>query len=132
MTKEFHKIWLEQCDAAEGIDVDFGRQKAIRYLVGEKFVAFLSAAERNADFAAEIHAFAARVRGLFEPYEITAELDRVQVRDCTGDESRLGHDGDDLDPGDEPEEVFGDDVVLAAERLMVVERARELLLGETV
>ena len=35
---EPHKIWIEQCEAGEGIEQDFGTQKALEYLVGEKFL----------------------------------------------------------------------------------------------
>lgn len=44
---EPHKIWIEQCEAAEGIEQDFGTQQALDYLVGEKFLNFLEAAERG-------------------------------------------------------------------------------------
>ncbi len=40
----FHKIWVEQCEAAQGIEDEFGTQKALEYLVGEKFLNFLEAA----------------------------------------------------------------------------------------
>jgi len=40
---EFHRIWIEQCEAAENIEGRFGRQRAIDYLVGEKFLDFLEA-----------------------------------------------------------------------------------------
>ena len=33
---EPHKIWIEQCEAARGIEEEFGTQKALDYLVGEK------------------------------------------------------------------------------------------------
>ena len=35
---EFHKIWIEQCDAAEGIRERFGTKDAARYLIGEKLM----------------------------------------------------------------------------------------------
>jgi hypothetical protein len=54
---EHYKIWIDQCEAAEGIEDDFGTQKALDYLVGEKFLNFLEAADDNADFRAEIPAF---------------------------------------------------------------------------
>ena len=38
-------IWIEQCQAARRIEDDFGTQKALEYLVGEKFINFLEAAE---------------------------------------------------------------------------------------
>jgi hypothetical protein len=41
---EFHTIWIEQCEAARGIEDDFGTQQALDYLVGEKFLNYLEAA----------------------------------------------------------------------------------------
>lgn len=35
---DFHKIWIEQCEAGRGIEDAFGTQKALDYLVGEKFL----------------------------------------------------------------------------------------------
>ncbi len=46
---EHHKIWIEQFEAAENIEDAFGTQKALEYLVGEKFLNFLEAAESDAD-----------------------------------------------------------------------------------
>lgn len=34
---EPHNYWTEQCEAAEGIENEFGTQQALDYLVGEKF-----------------------------------------------------------------------------------------------
>jgi hypothetical protein len=38
---QLHKIWIEQCEAARGIENEFGTQKALAYLVGEKFLNYL-------------------------------------------------------------------------------------------
>ncbi len=35
---EFHKIWIEQCEAAEGIKEQFGAKDAARYLIGDNGV----------------------------------------------------------------------------------------------
>ncbi len=59
---EQHKIWIEQCEAAEGIEGEFGTQKALDYLVGEKFLNFLEAAETDANFRSEISAFVAKIK----------------------------------------------------------------------
>ena len=58
---DFHKVWIEQCEAARGIEDEFGTQKALDYLVGEKFLNFLEAAETDADFRADIPAFVAEI-----------------------------------------------------------------------
>ena len=54
---KFCKIWVEQCEAASAIEDEFGTDKALAYLIGEKFLNFLEAAESNAEFRAEIPAF---------------------------------------------------------------------------
>ena len=38
---EFHKIWIDHCHAAGDIREKFGHQKALGYLIGEKFLNFL-------------------------------------------------------------------------------------------
>ncbi len=35
---ESHKIWIAQCDGARDIKQAFGLDKAIGYLIGEKFL----------------------------------------------------------------------------------------------
>ncbi len=57
---EQHKIWIEQFEAAENIEGEFGTQKALEYLVGEKFLNFLEAAETDQDSRSEIPAFVAK------------------------------------------------------------------------
>ena len=107
------KIWIEQADVAEGIRERFGLDDAISYLVGEKFIAFLGAASSHSEWEAEVPAFAARVREIFEPHELRAFFDRPS-------DQGLAPDVEDLD---------AHDVTMAAERMMRVERAKELLLG---
>jgi hypothetical protein len=46
---EFHRIWVEQCEAAQGIREAFGLEKAIGYLIGEKLLNFLGEADRARD-----------------------------------------------------------------------------------
>ena len=42
---EFHKIWIDQCAATEGICEKFGLEDALNYLIGEKLFSFLHATE---------------------------------------------------------------------------------------
>ena len=67
---EFHKIWVDQCEAADGIRGDFGLQKALGYLIGEKLVGYLRIADRDPQWAAEVPAFCTKVRELFAPHEL--------------------------------------------------------------
>jgi hypothetical protein len=64
---ELHRMWTEQCDATTGI-------RNANYLIGEKFLDFIEAAEKDADFRSELPAFAARIRTLFGPQELAAYL----------------------------------------------------------
>ena len=36
-----HKIWIKQCEAAKGIEDDFGVVPAMKYRIGEKFMNYL-------------------------------------------------------------------------------------------
>ena len=73
-----HKIWIEQCEAATGIEDEFGTQQALKYLVEEKFINFLEAAEDNAAFRAEIPAFVAEIKKVFEPWQLREGLERAR------------------------------------------------------
>lgn len=89
-------MWTEQCDATTGIRNAFGAQQALNYLIGEKFLDFIEAAEKDENFRHELPAFAARIRTLFDPAELSAYLapvdDTSVFRDnsivrCASDES---------------------------------------------
>jgi len=58
--RKVHKIWIEQCDAAQTIRARFGLTAAFDYLVGEKLMSFASAAFRHPDFARELPRFVFR------------------------------------------------------------------------
>jgi hypothetical protein len=68
---KFCRIWIEQCKVARGIEDDFGTDKALAYLIGEKFLSFLEAAETDAEFRAEIPAFVAEIKTIFERWQLT-------------------------------------------------------------
>jgi hypothetical protein len=76
--RRFHEIWIEPCEGAQGIEDEFGTQKALEYLVGEKFLNYLEAAESNADFRAEIPAFVAKIKEIFEPWQLADYLPRAR------------------------------------------------------
>ena len=63
--KPFHLIWHEQCEAAKTIQTRYGVESALDYLVGEKLMNFVEAAEERSDFVQELPAFIAEVRKLF-------------------------------------------------------------------
>jgi hypothetical protein len=119
-----HKIWVGQCDAARGIEDEFGTAKALDYLVGEKFLNFLQAAETNAEFRAEIPLFVAEIKSIFEPWQLAEFLEKARHSDP-------------FDPGlyeGETQEVVEEerqaDLSRCASDLLLVEQARGWLLGD--
>jgi hypothetical protein len=132
----FHKIWIEQCEAAENIEGEFGRQQALEYLVGEKFLDFLGAAEDDADFRAEIPAFVAKIKSIFEPRQLAQYLETARETepfDPALFEPRqhpiLGEEEIEFD-AEEIEDMRKDDIRQCTRDLLLVERAREWLLEE--
>lgn len=75
---QFHKIWIDQCEATEGIRERFGLEDALHYLIGEKLFSFVHASEEDPDFAAELPAFVAEIRRLFSTKEIADFLDQLE------------------------------------------------------
>jgi hypothetical protein len=121
---QLHKIWIEQCEAARGIEDDFGTQKALTYLVGEKFLNYLEAAQKDPLFQAEMPAFVAEIKRIFEPWQLAECLE--QARRTEPFDASISEDAD-------PEDIEMErqnDLRRGAADLLVVERARELLLGE--
>src|SRR5262245_42104263 len=62
------EIIKSQADAARGILEDFGPEKAMGYLIGEKFLNFLEVAETDRQWRQAIPAFVAGIKALFEPF----------------------------------------------------------------
>ena len=122
---DFRDTWMEQCEAAEGIREQFGSDKALGYLVGEKFVTAVRYARSYPDLAKEIPEFAARIREIFEAHELTTWFSTVR---------RLGPLGHTV--SDEEYQVLDaagaidDNPVSGAEEVLALDRARELLTGE--
>ena len=119
---EFHKVWIEQCEAAEGIRERFGAGAAIRYLIGEKFLNFLEESDRRPEFTTALPKFTAEVKEIFELHEISEFLDSL-LREGAAEQDE-----------DWPFEDFEDaeleprDVVNEATKIVLIERAKELLL----
>jgi len=122
---EFHKIWIEQCEAAEQIEADYGTEKALGYLIGEKLLNFLEVAETKPEWRAEIPHFVSKIKEIFKPWQI-AEFFETPRR-----LGALGHAGDEeahkalRRQVDESENLRED-----ARNLLLFERAREWLLEE--
>ena len=75
---EFHKIWVEQCEATEGIRGRYGVQRALDYLIGEKLFSFVAAAERMPEYAAELPLFVNEIRRMFTAQAICGYLDDLE------------------------------------------------------
>jgi len=123
---KFHKIWIDQCEAAEGIEADYGTEKAMGYLIGEKLLNFLEVAERNPTWRAEIPDFVSRIKSIFEPWQIAEFFEtprRLGVLGHVADEEGHRTLRSQLD---ESQKVRED-----ARNLMLFEWARELLMDES-
>ena len=116
------EIWKEQCDAARQIEAEFDTEKALDYLIEEKFLSFLEAAETDAEFRAEIPAFVGGIKTIFEPWKLAEHLETARQSEP-------------FDPSDyEDEDVETaewerqSEISRSASDLLLVERAREWLL----
>jgi len=76
--REFHKVWIEQCEAAGDIRLRYGPKAAFDYVVAEKLLTFAEAAARRPEFARELPWFVARVRSLFTPEELQTHIARIE------------------------------------------------------
>ena len=72
------QIWIEQCEAARGIEAEFGTQKALAYLIDEKFINFLEAAEDDPEFRSEIPDFVAEIKTIFERWQLAEYLEKAR------------------------------------------------------
>lgn len=114
-----------RCDAARNILDDFGTEKAMGYLIGEKFLNFLEVAESNGEWRQALPAFVTEIREMFEPWQLAEYLNTPRRLGA------LGHTADEeghrlLREGLEDEEKTRED----ARNLMLLEWAKELLLDE--
>jgi len=118
----FRDTWTDQCEAAENICERFGLEKGIGYLVGEKFLNAIRAAPRHPEVAAELPAFAARIREIIDPQELRRWFTTVRRV------GPLGHAA-----SEEQFQTFvaagavEENPVTSAEEILALERARELL-----
>jgi hypothetical protein len=124
---EFHKIWIEQCEATEDIRQQYGLNSALDYLIGEKLFTFLMASEQDAEFAAELPAFVAAIQRLFSAAEIREYLRHLErTKYLAPPEPDLEIDA----LSDEPEaEPWLDNPVVGAAELLRFSRIHQLLLS---
>ena len=116
------KVWIEQCNASRSIEDEFGTDKALQYLVSEKFLNYLEAAERLPDYRAELPAFVAEIKTIFEPW---------QLAECLATARQTEPFDPDIYEGEDEEYIEmerQDDLRRSAADLLLVERAKEWLL----
>ena len=116
------EVWRAQCEAARKIESDFGTQNALAYLVGEKFLNFLEAAESDAGFRAEIPAFVAEIKTIFEPWQLAEYLETARHSEPFDPDDHEDEDAETI------EAERQDDIRRSAIDLLLVERARGWLL----
>jgi hypothetical protein len=118
---DFHKIWIEQCEAAEGIKQQFGAKDAVRYLIGEKLLRFMEASHDHPQFAEELPKFVAEIKRIIEPQEIVAFFDELAAGEVPDPVKIFRGDIDD-------DEIDENDVQYDADKILLVENAKALLL----
>lgn len=116
------EIWIEQCEAVRGIEAEFGTQKALAYLVGEKFIHFLEAAEDDPEFCEEIPTFVAQIKTIFERWQLAEYLEVARQTEP--------FDPSAYDDAEEAEMERQSELRQSAADLLLVERAREWLLED--
>lgn len=120
---DFHKIWIEQCEAARGIKEAWGSHKALDYLIGEKLMDFMRASDQHPEFAAELPGSIEEIKAIFEPWEIRGYLEGVRRVGA------LAHVSTDEEYETLQEAgAIEEDVVHAAEDVILLDRIRKLLL----
>ena len=119
------EIIQSQTDAARGILEDFGPEKAMGYLIGEKFLNFLEVAETDRLWRQAIPAFVSEIKGLFEPLQLAEFLNTPRRLGALGHAST--EEGHELLRAEwTEEERLRED----ARNLRLVEWAKELLLED--
>lgn len=81
MTKaahQFHRTWIEQCEAAEAIRLRHGTESTFDYVVGEKLFSYAEAALTRPEFARELPTFVSEIRRMFPREEIERLWPRIE------------------------------------------------------
>ena len=104
-----------------------GRSRLLAYLIDEKFINFLEAAESDAEFRSEIPAFVAEIKSIFEPWQLKQCLQNARERPAFN--AADYEDDPEFDSEDIEMERLSDIRKCAAE-LLLVERAREWLIDD--
>jgi hypothetical protein len=115
------------CDAARSVEEGFGPEKAMGYLIGEKFLNFLEVAETDGTWRQAVPEFVAEIKSIFEPWQLAEFLDTPRRLGALGHaSSEEGHRM--LREAQSESEKARED----ARNLMLLEWAKELLLETEV
>jgi hypothetical protein len=76
--RKWHEIWLGQYEAAQGIKQRYGLKAAFDYLVAEKLLNFVEAAETQREFSRELPRFVSQVKLMFTPLETSIHIARIE------------------------------------------------------
>ena len=93
--RNWHHVWVGQCEAAEAIKLRYGIEAAFDYAVAEKLVHFVGAAAQHPEFARELPRFVSWVRSMFTQEEIRTHLARIEHVQLESDLAAV--EDDDLD-----------------------------------
>jgi hypothetical protein len=120
-----HEIIADWIEAARGVESDYGVEKAMGYLIGEKFLNFLEVAEQNREWREAIPTFVAEIKALVEPWKLAEFLNTPR---------RLGPMGHTI--SEEGHRAFREQMTEEeriredARNLMLLEWTKELLMEE--
>jgi hypothetical protein len=64
------ETWKAQCETARSIASESDGEKALGYLIGEKFLDFLESAEHAPELRAEIPPFVAEIKSIFGRWQL--------------------------------------------------------------
>ena len=117
---KFSQIWIEQCEAARDIEFEFGVPPALDYLIADKFLKFVEAADDDDDFRDELPAFTAEIKTIFEPWQLADYFEQA-LRQQPIDFSAVL---------DEDEDTVEMPILQRPDHRVWVERMKALLIGE--
>lgn len=122
---DFSDIWSEQCEAARDIRETWGAKKAVGYLIGEKLLNHIRAADSRPEWAEKLPRFVAEIKRIFTADELRtyfATTTRVGAAGHVAGEEQYKTM---CDAG-----MFDHDVISDATDAILFERARVLVLGD--
>lgn len=122
--KETTGIWTEQCEATKVIKQKFGLQKALGYLIGEKLLHFVQAAENSPELEEELPGLITEIKSVFQPWEILEYLENVKNIGAPGHILSDEEYEDFINAGAIPQNI---DFVI--NDILTIGKIRELILG---